>query len=181
MSIIAKIGARIEVLREKLGNKTIAELEKGNLKGDDRLLGNGVISSWIDKPIEWTSDKLEKFLTHYNVNRTWWKTGEGEVFITPAQKPADNKEKMDNREDVYRTIVEGHTEYLLVPREVLKETQLVSTEQIKRTWEELAEKNKELAAKNQELERKNVQLDFYQNQFAKLLENLELSPKSSKA
>jgi transcriptional regulator with XRE-family HTH domain len=99
---------------------------------------------------------------------------------TSDQKPDDNKEKMYSHEEVYRTIVEGHTEYLLVPREVLKETQLVSTEQIKRTWEELAEKNKELAAKNQELERKNIQLDFYQNQFAKLLENLELSPKPPK-
>jgi transcriptional regulator with XRE-family HTH domain len=92
--------------------------------------------------------------------------------LTSVDKLTDNKEKPASREGVYQTIVEGHTEYVLIPRSVLNETQLISNEQIKRTWDELAEKNKEL-------ERKNKQLDFYNEQFAKLLENLELAPKSS--
>jgi hypothetical protein len=100
---------------------------------------------------------------------------------TSVDKATDNTEKPTKRESVYTTIVEGHTEYLLVPRSVLQETQLVSSEQIRRTWDELAEKNKELSEKNKELERKNKQIDFYQEQFAKLMENLELSPKPFKS
>lgn len=93
---------------------------------------------------------------------------------TPVQEGGDNKEMNSNHDQVYRTIVEGHTEYVLIPRSVLSETQLVSTEQINKTWQELAEKNKEL-------ERKNKQLDFYQEQFAKLMDNMELAPKPPKA
>lgn len=138
----------------------------------------------IDRKSELKDKYLRIFQDKLRINPQWWDTGKGDIYlrnVTDDDKPDDNQEKMYNHSDVYRTIVEGHTEYLLVPREVLKETQLVSTEQIKRTWEELAEKNKELAAKNQELERKNKQLDFYQDQFAKLMENLELAPKPSKS
>jgi hypothetical protein len=106
-------------------------------------------------------------LTNYET-----KVSRGAENHTPAIKPAQKMDK-DDRVGVYQTIVEGHTEYVLIPRTVLQETQLVSTEQINKTWEELAEKNREL-------ERKNNQIDFYQKQFAKLMDNLELAPKPSK-
>lgn len=80
MSNPAKIKERIEVLRQKMNNASVAELEKGGFEGDERLLGNGVISGWYDKTVDWTSDKLDKFLKHYNINPAWWRTGKGEVF-----------------------------------------------------------------------------------------------------
>jgi hypothetical protein len=161
----------------QLGINSVSALE------DAVKAGRGAINEFYNDNREPGRKTLKKIKSLEGLNEIWYDTGEEPVFHkngTSVKKPADNKEKIHSHEEVYRTIVEGHTEYLLVPREVLKETQLVSTEQIKRTWEELAEKNKELAAKNQELERKNIQLDFYQNQFAKLLENLELSPKPPK-
>lgn len=180
MSTFQKIGVRIENLKAHLG-KTIAELEKGRPEDypgkDDRLLGNATISGWLEKDLTWTSDKLDKFLRYWKVNPEWWKTGEGEVILTHGDKPSDNKQNGGFRDSVYKTIVEGYTEYMLVPRSMLNETQLISTEQIKRTWEELAQKNNELAEKNKELENKNKQIDFYQGQFARLMENLELTPK----
>jgi hypothetical protein len=126
MSIIPKIGDRIEVLRVKLGNKTVAELEKGDLPGDERLLGNATISGWMDKPITWASDKLEKFLTHYRIDRTWWKTGEGKVFITSVQEPGDNKKNgMTTKETFYQDLIENNEEYSLLPRAVLKDYKIV--------------------------------------------------------
>ncbi len=82
---------------------------------------------------------------------------------TPVQKATDNKELS---ESVYRTIVEGNTEYVLVPRNILNETQLISKD--------------ELAEKSREMERKNKQIDFYQEQFSKLMDGLELTSKSPK-
>ena len=57
---------------------------------------------------------------------------------TPDQKPADNKEKMENQEDVYRNIVEGNTEYILIPRSVLQEKyRLVAMEQLQKDKESM--------------------------------------------
>jgi hypothetical protein len=138
----------------------------------------------IDRGTGLKDKYLRIFQDKLGISPDWWDTGKGDIYVskhTQDEKAGDNKQNDQFNESVYRTIIEGHTEYLLVPRSVLNETQLVSTEQIKRTWDELAEKNKEIAEKNKELERKNKQIDFYQDRFAKLLENMELTTKPSKA
>lgn len=138
----------------------------------------GVKTDFIVEFTEKIADRDNK-----KINGHWLLTGEGEMFFsengTPAKESSDNYKNGGVRESVYKSIVEGHTEYMLVPRSILNETQLVSTEQIKRTWDELAQKNIELAEKNKELDTKNKQIDFYQGQFARLMENLELATKSS--
>jgi hypothetical protein len=170
------ISDRIAVLKQELGISSNRALEKGGLPGDEWVVSNGLLDTWKDKdPSEFTTSSLERFLNYWGINKDWWRTGKGDPITkkpTPAIKSTDNMEK-GQYEGVYQTIVEGRTEYVLIPRSILSETQLVSTEQINKTWAELAEKNREL-------ERKNKQLDFYQEQFAKLMDNLELSPKSPK-
>lgn len=134
-----------------------------------------VLSKAAQRDGELSEYNKEKFLRTFHVNRDWLEAGKGEIYSkkpTPVTESTGSNENPVIREGVYQTIVEGHTEYVLIPRMVLNETQLISTEQINKTWAELAEKNKEL-------ERKNRQLDFYQEQFAKLMDNLELSPKSA--
>lgn len=135
--------------------------------------GRGAINDFYKENREPGRITLKRIKSFPDLNWEWWETGKGEIFLTSVPNTTDNKKNSYLREGVYQTIVEGHTEYVLIPRTVLNETQLVSTEQINKTWAELAEKNKEL-------ERKNKQLDFYQEQFARLMDNLELTPKPPK-
>lgn len=143
MSNFQKIKDRIDVLTKFLG-KTVAELEKGkeeDYPGDDeRLLGNATISGWYNKSTEWTSDKLDKFLTYYNINRGWWKTGEGQIILTSVDKNGKI-----NPEEVYRNLVESNTEYRLIPKIILDQYEIIP----KRELEERAEIVRiALAAKN---------------------------------
>lgn len=124
MSNNAQLSARMKVLYEKL-NKS------GNLLGKEAGLGNATVDGWSDKQIEKPTLAVESFLNHHKINREWWKTGQGEVFITPVEKTSDNKEK--DSEEVYRNIVEGNTEYVLIPRSVIQEKyRLVSLEQLEK-------------------------------------------------
>jgi transcriptional regulator with XRE-family HTH domain len=51
--------------------------------------------------------------------------------ITPVQERSDNKEnEMVTRGEVYRDIVEGNTEYVLVLRSVLQDAQIISNVQL---------------------------------------------------
>jgi len=89
-----------------------------------------------------------------------------------AQDKSIPKNESMNNIKVYQTIVEGHTEYVLIPRKVMENTQLISSEQLNKTWDELAKKN-------EELERKNQQIDFYQQHLSKYINSLELASKPS--
>lgn len=73
---------------------------------------------------------------------------------TSVQKPGDNKQMS---ESVYRTIVEGNTEYVLIPRTVLADVQLISKSQIARDnglMDKLLDLNEKLTSKMLALEAK---------------------------
>lgn len=156
----AKISDRIAVLKEKLGGKSDSELEKGRDYPPKRVLSNGLLSDWLGKEVDWSSDKLEKFLTHWNINRAWWKTGEGEVFNqngTHEQNGSDNSRKsLDEQKDIYKELYnkfigEG-SEYLLIHRDVLKEHRLVAVEQFEKDQKQMEQNAKELDRRTNELE-----------------------------
>lgn len=112
--------------------------KSGNKLGLEAGLGNATVNDWSDKQVEKPTRTVEEFLKHHSISETWWKTGEGEVFITSEQKPGDNKEKMENQEEVYRNLVEGNTEYILIPRSVLQEKyRLVALEQFQKDKEQM--------------------------------------------
>jgi hypothetical protein len=70
----AVIGDRIKVLETRLGFSA-------NQLGKDARLGNGTVGTWIDKPVDFQSEKIDAFIKHHQINPTWWLTGEGEVFL----------------------------------------------------------------------------------------------------
>jgi hypothetical protein len=158
-----KINERALILKELTGKSL-------NTLGKEAGVSNGTADDWSDKQVGKPTRTVKDFLRFHGINEQWWKTGEGDVFNkkrTYVELPSNNKEMENPRETVYQTIVEGHTEYVLIPRSIMKDTQLISSEQIKRTWDELAEKNKEL-------ERKNGQINFYHKFLEKYLEGVEL-------
>lgn len=120
MSEIQIIGDRIAVLKGELGISTNTDLERGGLPKEAPLLKNGQISKWVAKPVTWTTGLLEKFLDHYHVSRQWWKTGEGEIFITHTQIEAAIPQNMEDKEEIYSRLVEGNSDYRLIPKTVLE-------------------------------------------------------------
>lgn len=150
----------------KLGINSVSALE------DKIEAGRGAINEFYNENREPGRKTLKKIKSFPGLNENWYDTGKGEIFIEKSTSVEKQKTSQENREPIYQTIIEGYTEYVLVPRTVLDKTQLVSSDQINRTWDELAEKNREL-------ERKNKQIDFYQEQIAKLLSGVELASKSS--
>jgi DNA-binding XRE family transcriptional regulator len=70
---------------------------------------------------------------------------------TSVQNGSDNTRKpLGGDPEVYRTIVEGNTEYVLIPRTVLQDTKLISTEQIandRKIMDKLLEQNEKMIAK----------------------------------
>jgi hypothetical protein len=124
-----RIKARITVLEGELG-------KSGNQLGLDAKLGNGTVDGWTDKQLDKSKPLVERFLNHHKINPEWWETGRGEVFLTSVPKPTGNKEK--DVEEIYRNIVEGNTEYILIPRSVLQEKyRLVALEQFQKDKEQM--------------------------------------------
>lgn len=116
------IADRIVVLKAELGVSSNRELEKGGHPGRQWLISNGLLATWETKdPSDFTSNKVEKFLNHYKINRTWWKTGNGDVFVkngtSVPEQPAINKNLpfSEEREILIRNLERfGKTnEYLL--------------------------------------------------------------------
>lgn len=79
MSDTDKISCRINVLADHLG-------KNGNTLGKDAGLGNATVDRWMDKDVTFRSALVDKFINHYNINRDWWKTGQGEIFKPEANK-----------------------------------------------------------------------------------------------
>lgn len=126
MSETPKISERIKVLKDKLPFKSNRALEKGGLPNDEYVISNGLLAIWEKNNVEWMSNDLDRFLNHYNVNREWWKTGEGSVFNTSVQKPSNNNGNgMTTKETFYSDLIEGNEEYSLIPRAVLKDYKIV--------------------------------------------------------
>jgi hypothetical protein len=138
MSNNPKIKARIKVL------ETILK-KPGNTLGKEAGLGNGTVDGWTDSQLDKPNAVVEKFLRHYNIDPAWWKTGEGEIFITSVDKSTDYKEKAADPREIYRTIVEGKTEYVLIARTVLQDRyRLVAVETVnsdKNTIDKLLDQN----------------------------------------
>jgi hypothetical protein len=161
MSNSPKISDRIPVLMAKLGLAAVSDLEKGpNWDPDDpksRLISNGLVSDWEDKPVDWSSDKLEKFLNGWNINRVWWRTGEGEVLnekpTYEQNEPAVTEKPSESWEaSAFRKIIEGGAEYVLVPRTTFEGNhRFTSVEQIEIQAKELEYKSREAAAKDEEI------------------------------
>lgn len=55
----------------------------------------------------------------------------GTINTTPVHKRSDNKEKpLGGDPEVYRTIVEGNTEYVLIPRKAMENAEIISKKQM---------------------------------------------------
>lgn len=88
MSKNIRIGDRIEVLENKLG-------KSGNKLGVEAGLGNGTVNAWLEKGIDFSTNAVEIFLKHYNINKAWWKTGNGDIFLTHPEKKQDKIRDID--------------------------------------------------------------------------------------
>jgi hypothetical protein len=107
----------------KLGINSPSGLE-GHIKA-----GVGAITKYLKNDEEPGEDTIKKILDLPGLNKEWWETGNGAVFSDePAIKHAsvqngtDNKGKSaEAREGAYRTIVEGYTEYYLIPKTIFQE------------------------------------------------------------
>lgn len=133
MSKNIEIRKRISILEQNFK-------KSGNTLGKEAGLGNSTIDNWTDKHLDVSNIHVSKFLTFYRISETWWQTGEGEIFDTSDRKQS---QKMD----VYKKIIEGDTEYLLIPRD-----------HVNHMWAEL--------------ERKNKLIDVYQDQIGDFIKML---------
>lgn len=115
MNKIVLIKDRIAVLEEKLGRS-------GNSLGIDAGLANGTVDTWDEKSIDFSTDKVEKFLNYHRINKDWWRSGEGEIFVPKAELVRTNGEV---KETFYKNLIEGNEEYSLIPRAVLKDYKIV--------------------------------------------------------
>lgn len=148
----------------KLGIKSIFGLEKF------AKVGTGSVSKFLNENESPTIGTIKKIQDALRVNPEWWDTEKGDIYLekhTSVDKASDNNGKMENPEEVYRNIVEGNTEYILIPRSVLNEKyRLVAIEQI--------EKDKTQA------EKQSKQIDFLIEGQMKLIDKiteLQLQPK----
>lgn len=144
----------IKELREKYGlsQQEFADktgIPKGRINNWEQGKGHPKVEDY-EKLKKWI-DSVEIDLSQVNMGNTY-------------QNTMNRSNKKDAAiEAAYQTVADGSTQYVLIPLKVLDKTQLVSIDE----W----------AERVKELERKNGQIDFYQNQIAKLLENMELTPK----
>jgi hypothetical protein len=110
--------------------------------------GTGSITKYLKKDEEPGEDTVKKILELSGLNKQWWETGEEPVFIekddtnnTSVQNGSDNKGKSSGEADLYKKIVEGGTEYLLVPRTAFEgHHRFTSIEQINAQTQELKDK-----------------------------------------
>lgn len=86
-----------------------------------------------------------KFLQKVGISKTWWETQEGELLNNEVAEPGVDYDGPDP-EKIYRKIVEGNTEYVLIHRTVLEEKyRLVAIEQILKDEKELERKDLQIA------------------------------------
>jgi hypothetical protein len=136
----------------RISNKKFTSVYDLELKSG---VGMGTLRKAYDEDREPSKRTIWKVLESIGVNPEWWETGKGDTFLTSVTKPTDNKEKEDDYSDQraivdYRTLVEGHTEYVLIPRAVMNEVQLVAKSQLEKDkayMEALIEFNRDLLTK----------------------------------
>lgn len=106
-------------------------------KAEDILdFGRNTIKNAIDEDRELSEDYHNDFMTHFNVNPDWWKSGKEPVLLkngTPVQKTSDNKVNDAALGIAFKTIMEGGTEFTLIPKSLLQDKhRLVPLEIIER-------------------------------------------------
>jgi hypothetical protein len=115
---------RIETMKKALGIDSDKALEIGGDKSNP-LISNGLLGRWRDKDVDsFSSTVLDAFLRHYDVNRSWWMTGEGPIFnkkLTPVGESSKRNDQMSSDEvlKALGSIVEDSTDYKLVPSTLL--------------------------------------------------------------
>lgn len=144
MSNNAQIKARIKVLESHFPGKS------GNQLGLDAGLGNATADGWTDNLIGKPSLAVEKFLTHYNIRKEWWKTGQGEVFIkkpTSVKNGAAVKENtLGEAKQMMEALFEMEriSDYRFVPKTVLDgEYRIMPKSELEQRTKELEQKAKE--------------------------------------
>jgi hypothetical protein len=116
----------------------IKELDKLSINKIEKALGvDGTIYKGIkDSKYIPNSELVSEIVRIYNLKKSWWdnpvSNNPDDIYekkLTDMPKPNENKEK--TADEVYRDIVEGNTEYILIPRSVLQEKyRLVSIEKL---------------------------------------------------
>lgn len=146
------IGRNIGLLMQKTG-KSYYELER------DGGLSNGALRKWMDKNLDFSTLHLETFLVKHGLDRDKWRAGEI-AFVkenpTPSKKETDTTE---NRDEIYRKMVEENSEYKLVPATLLDgEYRIMLDREIKaneRKWTEM-------------MDTKNRLIDFLESRIEEL-------------
>lgn len=141
---------KILSFREKLG--IILTLKGLTIKDlEDQWGKSGTIYKAFEQDRDFSDRLRDEFLLKFQIKKSWWKRPDGrtesdvfEANNTPAIK---TNEKVIDEEEVYRNIVEGNTEYLLIPRTVLQEKyRMVPVEKIAQEERESAEKERTIRA-----------------------------------
>lgn len=121
-------------------------------------MGNTLEKAYQDNR-EMTETSTEKFLRNMGVNSEWWKRQKGPEFliqkeenITPVENEPAIIENNPDPGEIYRKIVEGGTEYLLIPKTALEgKYRLVAIEHISQQEKELERRDNELIRKDHQI------------------------------
>lgn len=88
-------------------------------------IGQGSISkSYYNKKEDESPGRatIKKIIEGMGINRKWWDTGEGDIFLTSTGLVKSSGEV---KETFYKNLIEGNEEYSLIPRAVLKDYKIV--------------------------------------------------------
>lgn len=70
---------------------------------------------------EMTDRKTEFFLQKLGINRKWWYSGDGEIFLNDTNETEQQSINETIIESVYKDLIEANTPYRLVPKTILDE------------------------------------------------------------
>lgn len=122
------------------------QLERLSINKIEKLLGvDGTIyKAHKDDRYPVDSELIPKLIGKLGIRQQWWdkdwETGSTDIFITHEQKePAIPEKPLRGDPEVYRTIVEGNTEYVLVHREQFQNDRKI--------MQHLADQNTKMATK----------------------------------
>lgn len=132
-------------------------LKSSGLKMEEFLYRSGISLDAYRKMVDrgkLSANAVQNILDNFDVNEGLLKGTEDLTLsgkLTSVQKGSDNTNKpLGGDPEVYRTIVEGNTEYVLIPRTVLKDTKLISVQQIendRKIMDKLLEQNEKMITK----------------------------------
>jgi hypothetical protein len=117
-------------------------LKDRKLKIEKFAVDAGISIDALRKSIErntLSDNSVEKIRDSFHIKEDFLRGFESELSYekpTPVQNGANNTGKpIEGDPEVYRTIVEGKTEYVLVPREVMQDSKLIAKDQFTETIE----------------------------------------------